>query len=210
MQKTILFAIIFLIFFTSLPSYTGSQNDGANIEESEFQVIPDEAIRLRILANSDGMQDQQLKRTIRDQVNQEITKWVEELASIEDARQLIRERLDIIEEIVAQTLEQYGSEQSYEVDYGKNIEFPTKVYGDFIYPAGEYEAILVTLGEGKGANWWCVLFPPLCFLDFSNGTSVAEEDHQQTEQQDEEDNEQDEEQVDVKFFVLDWFSNWFS
>ena len=57
------------------------------------------------------------------------------------------------------------------MEFGK-VQFPTKLYGEFLYPAGEYQAILITLGEGTGANWWCVLYPPLCFLDFSNGVAV--------------------------------------
>ena len=61
--------------------------------------------------------------------------------------------------------------------FSKNVKFPTKVYGNFIYPAGEYEAVLITIGEGEGANWWCVLFPPMCFLDFSSGTAVRKEEH---------------------------------
>ena len=72
------------------------------------------------------------------------------------------------------TIDEQGTENDYSVEYGKNITFPAKLYGSFLYPAGEYEAILITLGEGNGSNWWCVLFPPLCFLDFSGGTTVAE------------------------------------
>ena len=59
------------------------------------------------------------------------------------------------------------------VKFGK-VQFPTKLYGQFLYPAGEYQAILITLGSGEGANWWCVLYPPLCFLDFSNGVAVSD------------------------------------
>ena len=66
-----------------------------------------------------------------------------------------------------------NSKQDVQVELGK-VEFPTKLYGQFLYPAGQYEAVLITLGEGTGANWWCVLFPPLCFLDFSNGVAVSE------------------------------------
>ena len=69
-------------------------------------------------------------------------------------------------------MKEQGLQQTVKVEFGK-AEFPTKLYGQFLYPAGEYEAIVITLGEGKGANWWCVLFPPLCFLDFSSGTAVS-------------------------------------
>lgn len=136
-------------------------------------VIPNEAIRLRILANSDSESDQAIKRLVRDAVNAEITKWVAELTSIEEARHLIRSRLPEIQKIAESVVEKEQSSQSVKADFGK-VDFPTKLYGQFLYPAGEYEAILITLGEGNGANWWCVLFPPLCFLDFSNGVAVSD------------------------------------
>ncbi|WP_420828157.1 stage II sporulation protein R [Cytobacillus citreus] len=152
---------------------------------NESLVIPSEAIRLRILANSDSEADQELKRRIRDAVNAEITEWVEELTSIEETRRLIRSRLPEIQKIAESVVEKEKLTQAVKIDFGK-VDFPTKLYGEFLYPAGEYEAILITLGEGKGANWWCVLFPPLCFLDFSNGVAVSdgfEEDDQTTQTQ---------------------------
>lgn len=136
-------------------------------------VIPNEAIRLRILANSDSEKDQEVKREIRDAVNDEINRWVEELTSIEDARHVMTSRLDEIEEIAQQILKEKGFDYSLNVEFGK-AQFPTKLYGQFLYPAGTYEAIVITLGKGNGANWWCVLFPPLCFLDFSNSLAVSE------------------------------------
>ncbi|HHW37742.1 MAG TPA: stage II sporulation protein R [Bacillales bacterium] len=145
--------------------------DRAIVEAEGPVVIPDEAIRLRILANSDSNEDQALKRKVRDAVNAEITKWVEDLTSIEAARTLIDSRVPEIEKIASQVLELEGSNQTVHVDFD-NVNFPTKIYGNFIYPAGQYEAILISLGNAEGANWWCVLFPPLCFLDFSNGDAV--------------------------------------
>ncbi|WLR48909.1 stage II sporulation protein R [Halobacillus litoralis] len=172
--------------------------------QPEFQVIPDEAIRLRILADSNDQADQKVKRMVRDEVNAEITEWVAELTSIEAARELIQSRLPELQEIVGQTLDKEGIQQNYTVDYDSSVQFPTKLYGSFVYPAGEYEAILITLGEGKGDNWWCVLFPPLCFLDFSNGTSVAE-----AEEVTEEEVEKEEEE-EVQFFVVKIWESIFS
>ncbi len=192
------------------------------------QVIPDEAIRLRILANSDSDEDQAIKRKVRDAVNAEITVWVAELTSIEAARELIQERLPEIEKIVARVLEKENSNQSYTVDYGRNVQFPTKLYGQFLYPAGEYEAILISLGEAEGANWWCVLFPPLCFLDFSTGDAVEASDEEgkdvaieqdvkkedKKDKKDEKDKkdkeENEEEEVEVKFFLVEFFTSLFS
>ncbi|MDR6120975.1 stage II sporulation protein R [Bacillus sp. SLBN-46] len=139
----------------------------------ESIVIPGEAIRLRILANSDFESDQAIKRKVRDAVNAQITLWVQDLTSMEKAKTVLTSKLPEIQEIAERTVREQGSDQSVKVEFGK-VQFPTKLYGQFLYPAGEYQAILITLGEGEGANWWCVLYPPLCFLDFSNGVAVSE------------------------------------
>lgn len=166
------------------------------IEQEGPVVIPDDAIRLRILANSNSDEDQALKRLIRDEVNAEITEWVSELTSIEKARTMIENRVPELEEIVAQVLEREGMNQSFSIDFERSVSFPTKMYGNYIYPAGEYEAILISLGEAKGANWWCVLFPPLCFLDFSTGQAVKAESYPT-------DGDQGQEEVEVKSFVAE-------
>ncbi|MBG0973535.1 stage II sporulation protein R [Bacillus sp. SRB3LM] len=140
-------------------------------------VIPKEAVRLRILANSDSDKDQALKRKVRDEVKAQIDGWVADLTSFEEARKVIQSHIPEIEKTVENTLKREGSKDSFQVKFSKNVKFPTKVYGNFIYPAGEYEAVLITIGEGEGANWWCVLFPPMCFLDFSSGTVVRKEEH---------------------------------
>lgn len=136
-------------------------------------VIPNEAIRLRILANSDKEEDQAVKRRIRDEVNKEITGWVKDLTSIKESRRVIKHKLPEINKIAERIMKEEKLDQNVKVEYGK-VNFPTKLYGQFLYPSGQYEAVLITLGNGKGANWWCVLYPPLCFLDFSNGVAVGE------------------------------------
>ncbi|MGP7817028.1 stage II sporulation protein R [Niallia sp. 01092] len=158
-----------LIISTVLSLYIPKNEVTANDEV----VIPSDAIRLRILANSDNEEDQALKRKVRDAVNKEITTWVSELTSKEEAKKLLQSKLPEIQQIAEKVVEEENKNQSVKVKFGK-VDFPTKLYGQFLYPAGEYEAILITLGKGEGANWWCVLFPPLCFLDFSNGVAVSD------------------------------------
>ncbi|WP_243387242.1 stage II sporulation protein R [Bacillus kexueae] len=186
-------------------------------------VIPDEAIRLRILANSDQEKDQKVKQLIRDEINKEVNEWVASLTSVEEARSLIKKRLPDIEAIVERVLLEQNQEQPFTVEFNQ-VEFPTKLYGQYLYPAGNYEAILVTLGEGNGANWWCVLFPPLCFLDFSNSEAVDVSELQEGVTADEQNNEEEEkvltelvsneedekEEVEVKFFLVEWFTSLFS
>jgi len=171
--------------------------------ESEFQTIPDEAIRLRILANSDSDEDQQLKHLIRDEVSSEISEWVEHIDNINTARRLIETNINKVEQTVERVLEEQNNQQSIDVQYKSNITFPMKLYDNYLYPPGEYEAVLITLGDGKGSNWWCVLFPPLCFLDFSNGTTVAEVDDNVEEELISKENDE-EDTVEVKFFLFEW------
>lgn len=170
MKKSAAILYILLLCAGTILSLYTPKNE---VTAKEAMVIPNEAIRLRILADSDLEKDQNIKRLIRDEVNKEITKWVQELTSIEAARSVIKSKLPEIQAIAESVIASEGSNQSVKTEFDK-VQFPTKLYGQFLYPAGEYEAILITIGEGKGANWWCVLYPPLCFLDFSNGEATSE------------------------------------
>jgi len=167
---------IALIFFSVLilfMSWEGQKVDTAAAEG----LIPQESIRLRILANSDGVGDQAVKRKVRDAVVERMNAWVGELEdpqSLDEARGVIRTHLTEIGEQVQQTLADNGEVYSYKVELGV-VPFPTKMYGGAVYPAGNYEALRITLGEGKGKNWWCVLFPPLCFVDAGSGDALAKD-----------------------------------
>ncbi|MGE6754852.1 stage II sporulation protein R [Rossellomorea sp. NPDC071047] len=166
-KHTVLLYILILSLGTILSLYIPKQELAAQ----ETMVIPEEAIRLRILANSDLEQDQNVKRLVRDEVNKEITNWVATLTSQDEAKSVIQAGLPQLQQIAEEVVAEQGLDQSVKIDFGK-VEFPTKLYGQYLYPAGEYEAVLITLGAGEGANWWCVLYPPLCFLDFSTGNAV--------------------------------------
>lgn len=126
--------------------------------------IPKEAIRLRILANSDSAVDQWVKREVRDSVMNEMASWPVGQQSLEEARKTIEANLPRVQQVVGKTLQAYNASYPFKVELG-NVPFPSKVYSGKIYPAGDYEALRITLGGGDGQNWWCVLFPPLCFAD---------------------------------------------
>nr|WP_090891878.1 stage II sporulation protein R [Evansella caseinilytica] len=181
------------------------------VQATDEQAIPEESIRLRILANSNSPVDQTVKREIRNAVNAQITEWVEHIKDIEEAREIIRENLEDLNEIVAQQLAAAGSKESFQISLQKT-SFPTKLYGNRLYPAGEYEAVLITLGDGNGDNWWCVLFPPLCFLDFSNGDAVDHEQETEAGRASQEEpgnapSAEKEEDVQVSFFIVEIFTN---
>ncbi|MFK2825624.1 stage II sporulation protein R [Bacillus sp. B190/17] len=201
-----LIAGIYLIIL-SLSTITSLYIPNQAAEAEETIVIPKEAIRLRILANSDSTEDQELKRKIRDDVNTEITKWVSDLESLPEARRLLKSKLPEIQQIALKRAEKEGVSNSIQVNFGK-AKFPTKLYGQFLYPAGEYEAIVITIGEGTGANWWCVLYPPLCFLDFSSGTAVSpgiEENVQQDQTKEPVYAEGEQQTPEVKFAIVELF-----
>src|SRR5699024_2647883 len=155
MKNIIVFILITITFLMAIPTNETKQLRNG---EDMFQVIPDEAIRLRILSHSDEAEDQQLKHLIRNKINEQITGWVEDFTSIEAAREVIQARLPEVKQIVDQVLAEEGNTYTASVRYENDISFPLKLYDSHIYPPGEYEAILVTLGEGNGSNWWCVLF----------------------------------------------------
>ncbi|MCM3054531.1 MULTISPECIES: stage II sporulation protein R [Bacillaceae] len=237
MRQKSIHAIAFFFILVTMASMFSLYLPKSFAQEEDVVVIPNEAIRLRILANSNSEQDQEIKRIVRDRVNAQITEWVSTLTSMEAAREKIIANLDILEATAKEVLEENGVNQKVQIDFGE-VDFPTKLYGNFLYPAGKYEAVLITLGEGTGANWWCVLFPPLCFLDFSSGTAVSDgfEDkgknvsddtkidlttHKEKKNDvtaksnsDDQSNEQlyveeNEEDVEVKFFLVEFIENIF-
>lgn len=169
-SKVIVWAYLIVLSLGTMLSLYMPKTEAA---AKDSVVIPGDAIRLRILANSDLDSDQALKRKVRDAVNAQITLWVQDLTSMDKAKSVIKEKLPEIKAIAEKVVHDQGSNQTVKVQFGK-VQFPTKLYGQFLYPAGKYQAVLITLGKGEGANWWCVLYPPLCFLDFSNGVAVSQ------------------------------------
>ena len=138
----------------------------------EYRLPP--LIRLHILANSDSARDQALKYKVRDHVVSLMGDKFREAENIEESRQILLASLDELEEEARLTLQEAGSPEDVRAVYGI-FDFPTRHYGAFSLPAGKYEALRLVIGNGEGANWWCVLFPPLCFVDTSqtNDTGTA-------------------------------------
>lgn len=130
--------------------------------------IAPELLRFHVLANSNRNDDQKLKLKVRTLLLNSIYEGLGENASLEETKNYVMEHQRELEI----TAENYMKELGY--DYPAHIEvincyFPTKTYGDMVFPCGTYEAVRVEIGKGKGHNWWCVLYPPLCFVDSSYG-----------------------------------------
>lgn len=133
-------------------------------------IIPNKAIRFRVIANSDSVEDQMKKMEIKSAVEKEVYTLINGEDNISQVRNIIEDNMDTIKDIV----EEYNV--PYNINYGNNY-FPSKTYKGIMYPAGNYESLVITLGNGVGANFWCVLFPPLCLIDNSR-EDISDVDYQ--------------------------------
>lgn len=134
---------------------------GAAADSAQNSAIPNEAIRIRIIANSDSDRDQAIKRHVRDEVAKLIDSWGVMPDTIDEARTLIKSRLGEVQKTANRVLKREKAGYGAKTVLAK-VDFPVKTFEGKEYPAGKYEALRITLGDGQGANWWCVLFPPLC------------------------------------------------
>lgn len=134
------------------------------VKAEELVEIPDNAIRIRVIGNSDSEYDQEKKQEIRKEVQLYMQNLLKEAKNIEEARTIINDNLNNINKNIDSYLTQIDYDENYTINFGLNY-FPEKEYKGIKYKEGLYESLLITLGEGKGKNWWCVLFPPICLLE---------------------------------------------
>jgi stage II sporulation protein R len=134
-------------------------------------------VRLHVLANSDTIEDQALKRKVRDAVIDYMKPYMLASANKFEAEQVLSEHLPVVQEITRQVVQANGFDYPVRVELGQHL-FPTKTYGDLALPAGNYQALRVLIGNAEGQNWWCVLFPPLCFVDATNSLAISAQTQQ--------------------------------
>lgn len=131
--------------------------------------LADNLIRLHVVANSNTEEDQDLKLEVRDTIIDYLKDKLDKSRDIAETKYIINENLQAVEKLTKEKIATKGKNYPINVTLGA-YPFPTKNYGDVTLPAGYYEAVKVVIGEGEGENWWCVLFPPLCFVDATKGT----------------------------------------
>lgn len=137
-------------------------------------IIPKEAIRFRVIANSNSNIDQSKKKKIAKELSYDVVDILSKTNSIEEARKTLQSNINNFETTVKEIVKEENYETTVNIDYG-NHYFPEKTYKGVTYEEGEYESLVVTLGKGEGENFWCVLFPPLCLLEAEeNETSEVE------------------------------------
>ena len=173
--------------------------------------IADSVFRLHVIANSNSKEDQELKLKVRDELLSYMNIISKDSTSKQEAMQIANEHKEEFTQIAKKVIKENGYNYTVNVQIGK-ADFPTKYYGDITLPAGTYDALKVQIGEAKGQNWWCVMFPPLCFVDVSTGI-VPDNSKQELKQS--LDNEEydlisktDNNEISFKFKIVELFQNW--
>lgn len=200
--KMVIILSFLLFIYTSICAISYARNTSTEIANSVF--------RLHVLANSDSQEDQNLKYIVRDNLLKYMNELCVNCKSKQEAIDLARNNETQFKEIALKTIKEQGYNYDININIG-NFEFPTKNYGDVSLPAGYYDALRVEIGEAKGQNWWCVMFPPLCFVDISSGV-VPEESKQLLENNMSEEefalvSDNSNSELQFKFKLLEFFNN---
>lgn len=196
-KKTLIIFLLILTIFAYTISYA------INIQHK----IADKVIRLHVIANSNSTIDQSIKLKVRDEVVKNISPLIKNCSNIDESRTVLNNNLYEIEKIANTTLIKYCDDKA--TISISNSNFPTKTYENFSFPAGNYEALKIIIGEGKGDNWWCVMFPPLCFtsssVEFSDD-AVETLKQNLTSEEYKFISESNKSKVKIKFKLLEWLN----
>lgn len=158
--KSILILLLLLILYTFLCASSYATQVTSSISDSVF--------RLHVIANSNSNEDQNLKYVVRDALLDYMNELAKGITSKEEVITLANLHKDDFYNIAINTIRAEGYDYDVNINIG-NFRFPSKAYGDITLPAGDYDSLRVEIGKAKGQNWWCVMFPPLCFVDVSSG-----------------------------------------
>ena len=200
--KRIFIILILLCIFILISAISYVDAISTNIAESVF--------RLHVIANSDETFDQNLKYKVRDSVLEYMNSIAQNCSSKQEIIELANNHKEDFKVIAEKVVSDNGYDYPINISIGKS-DFPTKNYGDISLPAGNYDALKIEIGESKGQNWWCVMFPPLCFVDVTTGI-VPDESKQimQNNLEDEEYNiisNQSNPTIKFKFSLIEMFQN---
>ena len=172
--------------------------------------IANSVFRLHVIANSDSVEDQSLKLKVRDELLSYMNSLSENCNSKDEVMELAKEHINDFKEIASKVILDNGFDYGVDVQVGLN-DFPTKYYGDIALPAGTYDALRVKIGDASGQNWWCVMFPPLCFVDVSSGIVPDSSKEEMKDNLNDEEydliNKSDSDEITFKFKLVEFFQN---
>ncbi len=158
-KNFMILSILFILFF-AITAYSYATNISEGLSEDIF--------RLHILANSDSDEDQALKLKVRDAVLAHMKTLTKNTSDKQSVIEMSKTHIVDFKKIAEKVIQENGYQYNVNIEIG-NFYFPTKYYGNISLPAGNYDALKIEIGEAKGQNWWCSLFPPLCFVSISSG-----------------------------------------
>lgn len=202
MKKILLF--IFNIFLCGLLLSGCSYNSTCLPSKIyDYNEVKDLLIRFHVLANSDSKEDQDLKIKVKNAIINSLYSDLSKSKSIDETRNILISKEAEIKELSEKIIKDEGYNYSVKIEL-KRENFPEKQYGSIILPQGNYEAFRVIIGNGNGHNWWCVMFPPLCFIDVTKGKVEDDESRQKLDDEilkDHKENKEDE--IKIKFKVAE-------
>ena len=200
-KKPIFITITAFVFFLIFSAYSYASSISSDLSKSVF--------RLHVIANSDSDEDQSLKLQVRDKLLDYMNSITANVSSKDDAIKIAQDHQKDFQIIAEQTILDKGYSYPVTVEIG-NYEFPTKHYGDISLPSGYYDALRVKIGDACGHNWWCVMFPPLCFVDVTSGIVPESSKDQLKENMSSEDYSiisNDNSLTEFKFKIVELFKN---
>ena len=200
-KKPIFITITAFVFFLIFSAYSYASSISSDLSKSVF--------RLHVIANSDSDEDQSLKLQVRDKLLDYMNSITANVSSKDDAIKIAQDHQKDFQIIAEQTILDKGYSYPVTVEIG-NYEFPTKHYGDITLPSGYYVALRVKIGDACGHNWWCVMFPPLCFVDVTSGIVPESSKDQLKENMSSEDYSiisNDNSLTEFKFKIVELFKN---
>lgn len=205
MKKTIIGVMGFILL---VGLFTGIKNNSVQAAGG-IEEISEKIIRFHVLANSDSKEDQDLKLKVRDAVIEFVSPSLKNSKGIDESRKILLSLEDEVIEVAKKVIKEEGYDYSVDVELAMT-NFPVKTYGNVTLPQGEYEAFRVLIGEAKGQNWWCVMFPPLCFIDMTKGQISYEESEEElskvlTEEEYSLITEEEDSKIEFRFKLADLF-----
>lgn len=160
--------ILIISLITIISTMTVTISGEAQKIDKAVENYKEKLIRFHVIANSDSDEDQELKLKVRDGIIEYLHPKLAKSSTIEESEAIIKSEYTNLEKISKNIILENG--YNYDVKVGiEQSTFPTKQYSNVVLPAGEYKALKVVIGKGEGKNWWCVMFPPLCFVNEENG-----------------------------------------
>lgn len=142
-----------------------------SVKSAAKLIIPSDAIRMRVIPNSNSEYDQMMKQKVKEELQTTTFELLKDVKGSEEAERIIKANIALIDNRINDLLVSEHYTLGYQLHFGQNY-FPEKEFKGVTYQEGYYNSLLVTLGEGKGDNWWCVLFPPMCLMEAEESEEV--------------------------------------